>query len=388
MRSDHLERILGKVEDLDSVNLTSLVQRLARERRVLETVFNTIREGILIIDEAGVVEYSNEAASAMVALDEKDLGKVVLWKLVPDLVKSVDVEHLGSGELSIISRELEITYPENRYIRLYLMPFGEEDTSGKRFIVILADITEEKLSTEEMIENEKISSLFKLAAGVAHELGNPLNSINIHLQLMQRQLAKLKKGKDVQQMSDSVGVCMGEIKRLEGIIEHFLNAISPRVPEMNELNLLMLLDENLAFQAKELESLGVRVEVVLKAESTEILGDRNQIKQVFFNVVKNAIEAMEKAGHLKITVESDDESVYFKFKDTGAGIENEALAKVFEPYYSTKEEGYGLGMMIVQRIMRDHGGKIGIDSHKGIGTCVTLQFPLKAKRIRMLETEG
>ncbi|OPZ69322.1 MAG: Sensor protein ZraS [Verrucomicrobia bacterium ADurb.Bin474] len=106
---------------------------------------------------------------------------------------------------------------------------------------------------------------------------------------------------------------------------------------------------------------------------------------MLFNVLKNAVEAMPREGHLRIRTRADDEFVYLMVADTGCGMDPDDLANVFKPYFSTKKEGHGLGMMVVERIMRAHGAKIGIDSRKGKGTVVTLQFPQKHRRIRLLE---
>ena len=115
-----------------------------------------------------------------------------------------------------------------------------------------------------------------------------------------------------------------------------------------------------------------------------VMADRNQLKQVFFNITKNAVEAMQPGGALKIRSHADDDSVFLLFGDSGAGIKAEDLARLFEPYHTTKPGGHGLGLMIVQRIMREHGGQIGVESKEGRGTVVTLQFPRKDRRVRML----
>ena len=388
-RSSSLDRVLGRLDDLDSVNLTILVQRLARERHLLETVFNAIEEGILVVNEMGIIEYSNTTANKLIGLKPRDVGKAVLWKIVPDLARSLNFnvkEHIKKPPS--VSREIELNYPEHRYVRLYMVPFRERRKLGEklRFAIILTDVTADKISTEKLIENEKISSIFMLAAGVAHELGNPLNSLTIHLQLIRSQLKKFENKVQLpEKVQSSLQVCMNEVQRLDGIIRHFLEAIRPAPPDLDEINVLEVLEEVLHFSADELKNLGIHVDIEINEDLPVIMADHNQLKQAFFNVLKNAMEAMGKGGDLKIHTHSDDEFVFIHFADSGSGIPQEDLSKVFQPYYTTKTEGSGLGMMIVQRILHDHGGKIGIDSRPGVGTVVTLEFPQKHRRTRLLE---
>ena len=388
MKNTGLDKILGRIEDLDSVNLGILVQRLAKERKLQETVFNTIQDGILVIDSDGIVQYANDAGLAMIGLKNNDIGVTRLWKMVPDLAKSLEPQtEPGKKSSPVLSRELELNYPDRRFVRLYMVPIdaqvGHDDSGG--YVIVISDITEDKLSMEELIENERTSSIVRLAAGVAHELGNPLNSLTIHLQLIERKLAKLAMESDGAQLAESVRVCQGEVQRLDGIITHFLEAVRPQKPELNELELVALVEEVLRVQEAELSDRNLEVNIEVSDDIPFVLGDRGQIKQVFFNLVKNAMEAMQPGGRLRILARKDDDFVYLQFSDTGSGISKEELSKVFQAYYTTKTEGHGLGMMIVQRIMREHGGQITIESRKDVGTAITLQFPQPHRRVKMLE---
>ena len=374
-KQSSLDRVLGRLDNLDTVNLTILVQRLARERGLLEAVFNTVREGILVVDERGVIEYSNHAARRLIGLKEAEVGSATLWRLVPGLRQSLDLKSDEAiGRRSSISRELELSYPEPRFVRLYMVPFREGDdeaASMERFVVILSDITQDKVSTRERIEGERISSIILLAAGVAHELGNPLNSLTIHLQLIERQLKKMEPGPQMVKMNESIRICQDEVGRLDGIIRNFLEAIRPRPPDLRPVNLFEILDSVLAFQSRELEDRGLSLEVSSGDEVPVVLADAGQVKQVFFNLIKNAMDAMKSGGVIRIRSRTDDNWVYFQIGDSGHGIAEEDLSQVFQPFHTTKEGGSGLGLMIVQRIMRDHGGQIGIESREGVGTLVT-----------------
>jgi two-component system, sporulation sensor kinase E len=382
-----LDRVLGRLDTLDTVNLTYLVQRLARERSLFEDIFNTLQEGILVISTDGEIEYANQAAHRLIGLGDGELNGEILWRLVPGLRPSLDSAlDDSSPALPVIAREIELTYPEPKVVRLYMVPFqGEGRGAARRFAVILSDITRDKQSTEERIENERTSSILLLAAGVAHELGNPLNSLTIHLQLMERRLKKLKsKDREVAALAESVQVCRDEVQRLDGIITNFLEAIRPRKPDFADTNLGEVLAEVLRFQQGELEDRRISVDAEVPEYLPVVMADRNQLKQVFFNIIKNAMEAMQPGGTLRIKTRADDDYVCLLFADTGSGIKQDDLLRLFQPYHTTKPGGSGLGLMIVQRILRDHGGQVGIESKEGTGTVVTLQFPQKNRRVRML----
>ncbi len=383
-----LDRVLGRLDTLDTVNLTYLVQRLARERSLFEDIFNTLQEGVLVISADGEIEYANQAAHRLIGLPEDQLTGATLWRLVPGLRPSLEGSlDDGAPSLPVVAREIELNYPETRYVRLYMVPFqGEGRGAARRFAVILSDITREKQTTEARIEDERTSSILLLAAGVAHELGNPLNSLTIHLQLMERKLKKLKSAKvaEVASFAESIQICRDEVQRLDGIITHFLEAIRPRAPDLADTNLVDVLAEVLRFQQNELEDRGIVVEAELPELLPVVMADRDQLKQVFFNLIKNAVEAMQPGGTLRIRTRVDDDHVYLMFGDTGAGIKQENLVRLFQPYHTTKPGGNGLGLMIVQRILREHGGQVGIESKEGVGTVVTLQFPQKNRRVRML----
>lgn len=382
-----LDKVLGRLDQLDQANLQNLVQRLARERALLEAVFNTLQEGILVIDADGNIDYANESALKLIGLKDGATG-ASLWRLVPGLRDSLagGAESSGSDRTApVATREFELTYPQPRVVRLYRVPFHEGANGQARSAIILTDITSEKQSTEERIENERVSSILLLAAGVAHELGNPLNSLTIHLQLIDRRLRKLRGSKETDAIVESIKVCQDEVTRLDGIIKNFLEAIRPQPPDLADTNLIEVLEDVLRFQARELEDRRIEVDGDLPGTAPVISADRDQLKQVFFNLIKNAMEAMEPGGRLRVRVRTDDDSVFVAFADTGSGIKVEDMAKLFSPYHTTKPSGHGLGLTIVERIMRDHGGHVGIESKEGVGTVVTLQFPQKHRRVRMLK---
>lgn len=386
--------MLERLETLDKATLAALAQRLGRERGLFERVFNVLQEGVLVVDSDGAIAYANAAAQRLLGFKSPDAGGVTLWRLAPGL-HALLAPALDSA--TSLTREIELSYPEPRAVRLYLVPFAAavdgDGTGGRplageqrRFAVVLTDVTRDKLDADQRLESERVASIVLLAAGVAHELGNPLNSLTIHLQVVERKLRKLRgvDAKDAQALGDSLRVCQEEVARLDGIISNFLQAIRPRPPDLADTRLADVLAEVLAFQERELADRGVSVEVESPAGLPVVLADKDQVKQVFFNLVKNAAEAMPPGGRLRIEARADEEHVSLAFADNGGGIKPEDLARLFEPYHTTKASGHGLGMMVVQRIMRAHGGHIAVESNPGRGTTVTLQFPLKQRRVKLL----
>lgn len=366
--------------DGDSIaNLLRKNKRLSRELSRMETVFNAIRSAIVVCDCAGEIIFANSYAGDLLGIGAADVS---IFKLLPGMDAAVSDAARGSYAL----REFEISYPERKMLSAQIIPFDFGD--GGTFALILNDVTREKLSTEERIESEKLSSLLNLASGVAHEIGNPLNSINIHLQLAMRRLKKLAEKLPgdglVEGVRESVEICSSEVSRLDSIIENFLKALRPMRPDMADCDPIKPLAETLKTLDAELENLGVSVAVNVDAPLPTVYADANLLKQLYFNILHNAMEAMDAGGDITVRALADDDFVKISFADTGCGIDEDGMSKLFHPYYTTKTDGHGLGMTIIQAIVRAHGGKIDVESGPDRGTTVTVSFPRAHRRIRTL----
>ena len=370
---------------VDASSIASLLRknkRLARELSRMDAVFNAIHSAIVVCDDSGEILFANSFADSLLGLNPSS-GGVCIFKLLPGMDDALACAAKGSFAL----REFEISYPERKMLSAQIIPFNFGE--GGPFARILNDITREKLSTEERIESAKLSSLLNLASGVAHEIGNPLNSINIHLQLVLRRLKKMQAGDKsddiIGAIKESVEICASEVSRLDSIIENFLKALRPMRPNMADCDPIKPLAETLKLLNGELENLRISVNVDIDALLPTVYADSNLLKQLYFNILHNAMEAMDGGGNISIRASADDDFVKISFADTGCGIDEEGMSKLFKPYYTTKTGGHGLGMTIIQAIVRAHGGKIDVESKPNIGTTVTVALPRTYRRIRQID---
>jgi signal transduction histidine kinase len=378
VKASFLEKLLQRVDHLGQEELQTYLLRMAREIGFMETIFNSLQEAIVVLDSEGRIEYTNHAAQRLLPIP----ADIPAGSLISKYLRDVDwALLLASGQTS--RRLLEIHYPESRSLEFYLLPMQEKDSSDNAFVALFRDVTKQHTDTREAIESERLQALTLLAAGVAHELGNPINSLNIHLQLMERDLKKIPEAQ-ASRLRESIKVARDEMDRLDGIISRFLKAVRPTLPDFREAPLEPLLEEILNGLRAEILDRNLLVEVEVGKNIPLLRLDTEQIKQAFYNIIKNAVQAMRERGILRITVEKNESAVVVTFKDNGSGISLEDIPRVLEPYYTTKQRGTGLGLMIVQRIVQEHGAELQIESFPGKGTTVRIRFPLR-QQVQLLE---
>lgn len=386
MNPAFVDKLIERIGRIGPENVQNYLLRLAHEKGFLEIIFNAIQEGVIVTDASGTINFLNDAAGTLFALEkESSIGKPLAEK-----VRGLDWQSFAGSE-KIVSRDMEVFYPQNRFLNFYIVPLTLEK-SGKRprkeellgYAMILRDITESRRSTEQTIESERLSALTLLAAGVAHEIGNPLNSLHIHLQLMERKLRKLPEAVK-RDLEDSVQIAKEEIKRLDYTVNQFLRAIRPTTLQTKPENINDIVRESVSFLAPEIKDRDILVEQELRTGMPLIEVDRNQIKQAFYNVIRNAFQAMKVSGILRIKTDMDDTHLFIRFTDTGGGISPENMSKIFDPYFTTKASGSGLGLLIVRRIVREHGGEVIIVNTEGKGIELTIRLPFRDRRVRLLQ---
>jgi len=344
-----VRRHIGK---LDADKLREQYELMSDEFARVEAVFESLAEGIVVLDSRGSAVRSNGAAKKLFGMEPSEM--------LPSL-------SIPLGKAS--RREISLTYPDARVLELQTVPAGDET------LLVVRDATADRERTEEELRAGATKAVRDLAAGVAHEIGNPLNAISLNLQML------LREGGD----TATVKECIHQVERLDGILKGFLQALRPSRPNLSPCSIAEPLTNCLKAMKPQFEERRIAVGVDVASALPMAAIDRAQMEQVFFNIVKNALEAMHDGGSLDIAVGSDDECVFVSIRDSGEGMPPERLARIFEPYGTTKASGTGLGLMISSRIVRDHGGSIDAESAPGEGTVFTIRLPRIERRVRALK---
>lgn len=375
LNSGFFDKIVGTLPPCDRSGIEAFVKRIEKERAHLETIFNSIQEGIVVLDGKGRVKYVNQAASDLLGLPERVEGSAI-YRLMKGLDWNSVVGEKGEWRKTARS-ELEILYPEKRHLLVYVVPLDKEKNDAA---VILTDITESKNRSLEELEEERVNAISLLAAGVAHEVGNPLNSLDIHLQLLER---TLDPGQS--EALELLRVAKQEVARLDQVTSQFLQAVRSVKPTMIEADIKPLAIDAIQTLRTEIEEKQLNVKCEWPGHIPKIAGDPTQLRQAFLNLLKNALQATPTGGEIIIECHSDNNTVSISFQDTGHGISQKNISKVLTPYFSTKKGGTGLGLMVVERIVNAHGGKILVESEEGRGAKFTLVFPRASRRVRLLQ---
>lgn len=387
-RTGFLDKLVGRLERLDPESLQTQFVRMARERGLMETVFQAIQEGVVVVAGGATLLYANAAAERLLGIDARRFRGRSISQFFPD----VDWDRLARRDESewehLFSSEMEVAVPERRVLSLYAAPIdvpaeeGGAETPEPGAIVILRDVTGDRAQAAEALESERLAAVRGLASSVAHEIGNPLSSLLYRLRLLRDDLQETHEVTD--QTFEDLRVAEGEVARIDMILKQFLGAMRPAAPAFAKASIRQVVEETLEVMRPELEDR--RVAVLLSCPDTlpPVYIDAGQMKQVFFNIFRNALQAMPGGGHLALSLSSDERSVCVAIRDTGSGIPEEEFRRIFEAYHTTKQGGHGIGLMIVQRIVREHGGLVEVASKQGEGTVFRIVLPLADRRIRLL----
>ncbi len=356
----------------------STKRTLERVKGLARNILHSIPSGVLTVDQHGRVTAINPMAERILGVTaESMLG----WQLEQRFGVDDPIYRCMRGALDRAEfvRNFDIRYPqkEARWVRLTTSSLADHEHGREGVVILLQDVTDLLVLEEQVRRSEKLSALHTLSAGVAHEIRNPLSALDLNLHLLQEEIGSGPADPDaVQRYSDIVNA---EVRRIRGIVDSFLRFARPTSLVLGDVRLDGIVRHIGDLVRYEAQEHGVAIQIDFPDDLPAVAGDETQLGQVFLNLMINAVQAMPNGGTLRVTgtkrIADAGPFVEVSVSDTGLGIDKADLAKVFDPFFSTKPDGNGLGLAIAYRIIEDHRGTIRVTSEAGIGTTFVLSFP-------------
>ncbi|MFP4483741.1 MAG: two-component system sensor histidine kinase NtrB [Spirochaetota bacterium] len=381
-----IERALQKLPKLDSEQIHALIFDLANENERLESVLDSLTEGVLVSDEEHSLILVNKPAERLVPLAGPDIFERRIWETIADEEISGFVRDALLNQESVYDQEFTLgPAGSSRTLAMSVLPVVKEGHIQGN-ILHVEDITDRKSKEARLRRAESLASLTTLAAGVAHEIKNPLGSIGIHIQLVQKSLQESKIDRD--RVQGYIDVVNEEVSRLNKIVVDFLFAMRPMNVELTEGDLNEVVRGVLDFVQYELETSDIDLSVDLAPSLPKIEVDEKYLKQALMNIIKNAIAAMPEGGTLRVWTERRGDEVQLSIADTGVGMSDEVVEKIFEPYFTTKDFGSGIGLTLVYKVVKEHLGEVSVETEEGKGTTFTLSLPVPQRERRLLSFRG
>lgn len=357
-------------------NYRSVTQTFERSKTLMRNILESIPTGVLTLDALGNVTSLNGAADRLLGLRPSTIvGRPVesLAEVAPELAAWIRAALAG------MQRRQEADFSLDRGAdRRVLLQVWASDLQGERggsegLVILLRDISEMSRLELQLRRADKLAALGTLAAGVAHEVKNPLHALNLNLHLLAQELGSPQRSDG--EVKGYLEVLRSEIQRIHRIVENFLRFSKPSIPETKPLDLNALLERVLSLVAFEAADCGVAIETQMDPAVDSIAGDEGQLSQVFLNLAINALQAMPSGGTLTVRTRAVDGMAEVEFRDTGEGISAEHLPHLFDPYFTTRPGGMGLGLAIAHRIVEGHHGTIDVESEIRKGALVVVRLP-------------
>lgn len=376
MKQDTIDKIVTRLDHLSPEELRSVFMRLVSDKGLLQDVFDALRDGIILFDAGGQARFANKAASAIYARPLRELLRTPFETLTGGTCHWDELCNSGIA----ITRDLQVNYPEPRHYHFHMSPIA----GGSEYLLLVRDDTEQHTRGLEDAEAEQMNLLSFMASAVAHEIGNPLNSLGLNLQLLQRKLTKLPEA-DQAKLTPLLETAMEETKRLDTLLHQFLHSMRPTRLQRENVNLNTLIERVLETLDPEIAPRGISVHLELSEALPELSADSAQLFQALYNLIRNAYQSIPgEDGGIYIQTAYNDNDLRIVISDTGTGISHEVMGSMYEPFRTTKSKGNGLGLLIVRRIIKDHGGTLGFASKEGTGTTVTITLPRADRVVRLL----
>ncbi len=378
-RTESLTRVSARLEEAYHV-LEERAVKLMEVSDYTESILRSVTSGMVTVSPEGIVATANSAAERLLGCDEQDAAGRPFADLFEDDDGLVDdVRRVLAGDVPLTLRELTLVTSCGGVVEAQttVSPMRDIEDHVLGVVVAVEDVTEVRAIAEQLIRADRLAAMGELTAGVAHEVRNPLAVIRASVQLLEDSEC------DEDRLLQATAVIKQEIDRLDRVIKALLDFGRPAAPTMRRVDINEVLDEVVLFTREFAGRGGVDIAEGLAERLPEVMGDPEQLKQVFVNLITNAVQAMEdQGGTLTVATGTEGVFVYARFTDTGRGVASEHLGKIFDPFFSTKDDGSGLGLTIVHRIVDEHDGRIEVASVQGKGTAFTVLLPMVSQEGR------
>lgn len=387
MSNKLLKKMILNSASFSKEEMLGPIEQELKDSDMYEAILDNLSEGHVVIDRDGYVRFYNRTIFSLIPISKasgieegKNIGNVIIDKDMKKFILDV-IDGKEKPEPK------DFTLGDMSEIRTIRFEFKRLLCEDEYYLdVIIRDISDVIRKETRLRRTESLASMTTMAAGIAHDIKNPLAAMKIHVQLMQN--AIMKKGSiDAESAEKYLTVIEEEIEHLNSIAVDFLYAVKPMNTELRLNSINAIIEELVSFLEPEAEERNIELKYDLDKFIPRVEIDGKYVRQAFLNLVQNAFAAMEKGGKLSIRSRLHGNFIEVSFADTGSGIPEDKLSKIFEPYYTTKATGTGLGLTTVYKIMKEHNGDISVKSEVGIGTAFTLAFPVPASQ-RIAIEEG
>ncbi|MBN1382024.1 MAG: PAS domain S-box protein [Deltaproteobacteria bacterium] len=341
---------------------------LSRIKAFSDSLVDHMPIGLIAIDQKGAVISINQSAENILYLSASEVLNKEASEVLPMFIKDLTQELKTGGR--VIEKELDCP-AGGQFIRLDVVAaiLEEEDGAFMGYVILFRDITEVQQLKREIARTQRLASIGSLASGIAHEIRNPLSSIKGFATYFRERY------RDVPEDRNTADIMVREVERLNRVITQLLTFTRPLSLEKKRQSLQPIISHSLKLIERQTKEKNITIKTDVPAGVREVLIDKDAMEQALLNLFLNAVEAMDAGGVLSVSLTDTDAVIRIEIADTGRGIEEKDLERLFDLYFTTKQAGTGLGLPIVQKIMDAHDGDIKIAGEPGRGTIVTLLLP-------------
>ncbi len=389
---DFFKRVTSKISKLTPEQVQDLIDSLTEENETLNAVLDSVHTGLLICNDQWYLESKNKAASRYIPMSSFN-RQAPVWELIKNTQISDFLRKNSTIQKNHITDEF-LLYDSNgvnRFLTVGIFPLVRARKLWG-YIIQVDDITDKRKQDMLIRRMESMAGLTNLAASVAHEIKNPLGAISIHIQLIQKALKKARDGDgklpNAKYAENYLSVVNEEIERLNNIIVDFLSAVRPVRAEIETIEASKILTSFIRFIEPELTEKNIELKTDLMSFAPLIKIDQKLFNQVLTNLAQNAIAAMPNGGTIHITTSVTNDKFMLIFSDTGSGMSKETVNRAFEPYYTTKAQGTGLGLALVYKVIKEMAGDISIKSDEGKGCDIIITLPILQRDLHLLEYDN